>query len=121
MLSKKETGNEGENLATDYLKTKDYIILERNWRFSRAEIDIIARIGNLIVFVEVKTRSYTYYGQPADFVTETKEYLLMDAANAYLVDHPHDGEFRFDIISIVLGKEGTYQLEHFEDAFWPEW
>jgi putative endonuclease len=121
MPTKKETGNQGEQIAVDYLATKGYRILARNWRFSRAEIDIIAMHGDILVFVEVKTRSSTYFGEPEAFVSARQEELLVDAANVYMRQIGHDWEIRFDIIGIVLLETGHSDVRHFEDAFFPEW
>lgn len=121
MSKKKETGEKGEQLATDFLKSKGYHILERNWRFSRAEIDIIAMHSDVLVFVEVKTRSYTSFGEPEAFVTTKKEELMIDAAHVYMAKIQHEWEIRFDIIGIVLPEIGNPSIKHFEDAFFPSW
>jgi len=111
-----EIGNKGEAIAEDYLLEKGYRILETNWRFSRAEVDLIAMDGEILVFIEVKTRSTDFFGAPELAVNDIKKTLLQDAASAYMEQISHDWEIRFDIISIILQKEG-YTLEHFEDAF----
>jgi len=111
-----ETGNKGEAIAKDYLLKKGYTILESNWRFSRAEIDLIAMDGQILVFIEVKTRSTGLFGAPELAVDQHKQDLMTDAANAYMQKINHDWEVRFDIISIILEKD-QYQLQHFEDAF----
>lgn len=120
MLPKKSTreiGNEGEQLAEDYLVNLGYKILERNWRYSRSEIDLIAMDGNILVFAEVKTRSYDYFGAPEAFISDHKELLMHEAASVYMDKINHDWEFRFDIIGILLNKNGSNSLEHFVDAF----
>lgn len=115
-----ETGRTGEKIAEEYLREKGYEILETNWRFSKAEIDIIARDKDeMLVFIEVKTRSYDYFGAPEAFVTPKKESLLFDAANRYMEMINHDWEIRFDVIGIILKDIGNYQLKHTEDAFYP--
>lgn len=121
MSKNNETGAKGEQIATDFLSAKNYKILERNWRFSRAEIDIIAMHGDILVFVEVKTRSYTFFGEPEAFVTEKKEQLMIDAAHVYMSHIHHDWEIRFDIVGIVLPEIGNPSIKHFEDAFFPSW
>lgn len=106
-------------MAVNHLVSAGYDIIERNWRFSRAEIDIIAKYDDVLIFVEVKTRSYTYFGKPEDSVDEKKEALIMDAAQRYMEQVQHDWEIRFDIISILLDKDmNISKLEHFEDAFY---
>lgn len=117
-LSKQEIGARGEAIAYDYLIKQGYTVVARNWRYSRAEIDLIAKDGAVLVFVEVKTRSYTYYGEPSDSVTEHKEAMVMDAAQRYMESIDYDWEIRFDIISIILRKSGDCEkIEHFKDAF----
>ena len=118
MSKNMEVGNHGESIAKDYLIKKGYEILETNWRFSRAEIDLIARDGQILVFVEVKTRSTAMFGEPELAVNQHKQNLLTDAANVYMEHINHEWEVRFDIISIILHGE-KYDLQHFEDAFFP--
>jgi len=118
MLSKKEIGNLGEEIACSYLAEKGHEIVERNWRYSRAELDIISLKGKILVFTEVKTRSYLYYGQPEDAITRSKEALIIDAAQRYMENIGHEWEIRFDIISVLVNKKGEKErIEHFEDAF----
>ena len=113
-------GIRGETIAVKYLEEKGFQILERNWRFSRAEIDIIARDGDVLVFVEVKTRSSDIFGEPEESVTPKKEALLKDAAAVYMQQVNHEWEIRFDIVSILIKGE-SYTIEHFRDAFFSEW
>lgn len=114
-----ETGKKGENLAVEYLKKKGYEILETNWRFRRSEVDIIAKDGPILVFIEVKTRSSDYYGKPESFVSKRKKVLMMDAASAYMNKISHTWEIRFDIIGILIEKNKDVIISHFEDAFFP--
>ena len=119
MSQHNDIGKQGEKIAFDYLvHTKQFIILETNWRFSRAEIDIIAKNEETLIFIEVKTRSYDYFGKPEDFVSRRKEELVQDAANEYMKQINHNWAIRFDIISVLMNKDGTHSLEHFEDAWW---
>lgn len=113
------TGKKGEALAKNYLESKNWIILNSNWRTGRAEVDIIAKDDNFLVFVEVKTRTGTSYGHPAAFVTSHKEELLVEAAQVYMEQIQHRGEFRFDIISVLLSSGRDPLIEHFQDAFFP--
>jgi putative endonuclease len=113
------SGTWGESLAAGMLIDKGYLILERNWRFKRAEIDIIAMDGPILVFVEVKTRANTFFGRPEEFIGPGKKRLLFDAAAAYMRQVGHEWEIRFDIVSII-GIEGAHAtMEHFKDAFYP--
>jgi putative endonuclease len=110
-------GKKGETLAKSFLEEKGYEILETNWRYRRAEVDIIAMDGQVMVFVEVKTRSDDTLSQPEESITAQKELLMADAASAYMEKSGHDWEIRFDFISIVLQSDQHYNLEHFKDAF----
>ncbi len=115
-----KTGEEGEDLAKEYLLQQGYTILESNWRFHKAEIDIIAKKKEVLIFVEVKTRSTAIFGDPALAVTPKKQRLLADAASAYMDQVGHTWEIRFDIISVIL-QQPEYDLQHFKDAFFPGW
>ena len=118
MAKHNDLGKRGEELAKVFLQNSGYEILAENWRHKRAEIDLIARLGNFFVCVEVKTRSTSVFGEPEDFVSEKKQQMMINAAEIFLDDYPAQSaiEVRFDIISIVLGpSEET--LHHFEDAF----
>ena len=121
MFNKKQIGDQGELIAVDLLTSKGYEIIEHNWRFSRAEIDIICKKEDCLVFVEVKTKAYTYFGQPSESVTPRKSKLLMDAANEYMKGKQYAWRFRFDIIGILMKDEKVYKIDHFEDAFFSEW
>lgn len=114
-----ETGYNGEEQATKFLEEQGYSICHRNWRHRRAEVDIIAKSQEILVFVEVKTRSYDFFGKPENFVTHKKKILLFDAARAYMEQHNYEGEIRFDIISIIWNKGKLKSLNHFEDVFFP--
>ncbi len=104
-------------MACQYLADLGYQIIERNWRYSKAEIDIIAKDQEVLVFIEVKTRSSDYFGKPEDFVSEHKELLYSDAASRYMESIGYEWEIRFDIISVLLNTRGIYTIEHFKDAW----
>ena len=112
-----ETGRTGEQKAADWLIKRGFEVLERNYRHQKAEIDLIVRKPNLLVFVEVKTRSDTAFGMPEAAVTPVKAALIVSAADHYLstIDWPH--EIRFDIVSVVIKGDNT-EIEHLEDAFY---
>lgn len=112
-----ELGKIGEQLATDYLHRQGYSILERNFIYDKAEIDIIAKKEEQIVIVEVKTRNSDFFGDPQDFVTKGKIKLLVKAANEYIVSNKLDLEVRFDVIAVLKNKH-VEKLEHFENAFY---
>ncbi|MBR4787102.1 MAG: YraN family protein [Bacteroidales bacterium] len=118
--TKKRTGNTGEEIAADYLISKGYRILERNWRAGHWEIDLIAENDRWLVIVEVKTRKSTLFGEPEDFVTLQKQRNLIRAAANYIWRTQQTKEVRFDIISVVL-QSGVQGVKHIEDAFQPRW
>ena len=116
MGNNKKLGTEGERLAAEYLKSKGYEILERNFRSGKSEIDLITLKERTLVFVEVKIRSRTDYGMPEDWVTEHQTEMIIEGAENYLEERNWEGEIRFDIISII--KKSVPEIEHFEDAFY---
>ncbi len=118
MQTNKEIGDEGEALAINLLLKKEYVILHKNWRNSRYELDIVCIINNILVFVEVRTRSSYFFGAPENTIYAQKKKFIAKGAQAYLDKHPHDGEVRFDVISIVKAN-GKIDIHHFEDAFIP--
>lgn len=113
-------GKRGEKVAISWLIQQGYCILARNWRFKRSEIDIIARKSDILVIVEVKTRSSSNFGRPSDFVRSRKMKMLVDAATEFAVSQDHDGEVRFDIIGVEPLPTGSYRLRHLEDVFFPD-
>lgn len=118
MASNKEIGRKGEETAQVYLANLGYSILEMNWRFKKAEIDIIAKDKETLVFIEVKTRSYSSFGDPEEFISDKQEALIIDAAQRYMEKIGHDWEIRFDIISILVDKTlEINKIDHFKDAF----
>ncbi|PTT01044.1 YraN family protein [Pedobacter sp. HMWF019] len=114
-----DLGKYGEELARNYLENKGYRILEKNWVYGRAEIDLIAFWEGQIIFVEVKTRRSAEHGEPEDFVDWKKEKQLEFASLEYIERKNHQGEIRFDIIAIVFENKELYTINHIEDAFWP--
>jgi len=109
------TGQHGESMAAQYLQQAGYTILHRNYRYKRAEVDIIAQKGDLLVFVEVKTRASDVYGYPEEAVSPRKEELLLTAAAAFIEQQDWQHEIRFDIISVTLSTPPV--IYHIEDAF----
>ena len=121
MAKHNELGKLGEEIAVNYLIGKGYEILERNWRNRHKEIDIIAKDGEELVIVEVKTRQSDDYGEPFIAVSRQKQTRLIYAANAYIFQCNLDCNTRFDIISIVYNDGSNPSIEHIEDAFLPNW
>ena len=97
-------GKDGEDLACRELARRGYAIVERRFRVRSGELDIVARDGPVLVFVEVKTRAGRRFGNPAEAVTPVKQRRLAQLANAYLVRHRlSDCPCRFDIVSVDVG------------------
>lgn len=118
MADHNKLGVKGEQLAVELLKKKGYSILAENWRSGKNELDFIARIADTVVFVEVKTRSTAFFGDPSQAVSIAKQKRIIQAANDYLEQHELELEARFDVISLVVSG-AEYELEHMEDAFYP--
>jgi putative endonuclease len=117
MAEHNDLGKLGEELAVEFLEKNGYTILETNWTFQKAEVDIIAKKDGILAVVEVKTRSSIDFGLPQDFVKPKKIQLLVKAINEYVLSNNLDVEVRFDIIA--LHKEGKdFKMEHLEDAFY---
>jgi putative endonuclease len=117
MAEHNELGKLGEELAVKFLRKEGYEILETNWTFQKAEIDIIAQKENILAVVEVKTRSSLEFGLPQDFVKPMKIQLLVKAINEYVVSKDLDFEVRFDIIA-VHKEDKSFAIEHLKDAFY---
>lgn len=114
MSDKIKTGNKGETLAAEFLEQKGFTILERNFRFNHGEIDLIAQRENWVLFIEVKTRSSSLYGEPEEFVDNRKINKIFEAAEEWIFSTDWKGHIRFDIVSVKLGDQPV--IEHFEDA-----
>jgi putative endonuclease len=114
-----ELGKEGEKLASDFLHALGWHVLSRNWRYQRTDLDIIAMDGDILVFIEVKTRRGEKWGAPELAVNTAKQNRMLHAASAYASTREHEGEIRFDIIAICWPVGGSPILEHFEDVFFP--
>ena len=117
MAQHNELGKKGEQLAVDYLVKNNYDIIERNYRFDKAEVDIIALKNQILAIIEVKTRSSTDFGNPQDFVKPKQIQRLVKAVDEYVKINNLDLEVRFDIIAIVK-ENNNYDLEHLENAFY---
>ena len=117
MAQHNDLGKEGEELAARFLTKQGYVILEKNYRFQKAEIDIIAQKNDVICAVEVKTRSTPEFGNPQDFVKPKQIKLLVKAINQYVEDTKLNLDVRFDIVAIIKNKQGT-RIEHLKDAFY---
>lgn len=116
MAEHNDLGKKGEELAISFLEKKGFVLLEKNWRLRKAEVDIIARKEDLLIAVEVKTRSTVDFGNPQDFVNPKKIKLLVAAIDNYVCERELDVQVRFDIIAVVH-KNSQFEIEHLEDAF----
>ena len=119
MASHNDIGALGEQIALEYLLERKYQILETNWVCGHKEVDIIAKDGDTIVFVEVKTRHSTCLVEPEATVDVYKQRHLIWAANSFVNRYQYDNDVRFDIIAIVIDKNNEKRIEHIEDAFYP--
>ncbi len=115
----KEIGACGEQKAKLFLERRGYDIKETNWRFKRYEIDIIAGFEDLLVFVEVKTRSHSDVARPEGAVTRLQWGNIAQAAGVYMARNDYNWEVRFDIVAITLFQDGTNEIEHFKDIYFP--
>ena len=110
-------GKRAEDAACNFLEAKNYQILERNFRYLKAEVDIIARLENTLVIIEVKARSDNHFINPEEAVNKKKIKLIVNATDAFMQNGNRTEEVRFDIISILRQKDGKLLAEHIENAF----
>lgn len=119
MAQHNDLGIRGEEIAVKHLLSKSFIILERNWRFRRLELDIIARDGRQLVVTEVKTRMEGYLSPPEGAVNKRKQEMMIRAANAYIGKTGLNLEVRFDIVTVVFSGREEFAVCHIENAFYP--
>lgn len=113
-----ELGKEGEHLAATLLRNKKHTILTQNYRYRRGEVDIISIHENQLIATEVKTRETAAFGSPFQAVSRSKQRQIISVMDAFIQQTNRTEEVRFDVISIVLGKQKT-EIEHIEHAFYP--
>ncbi|MBL1279917.1 MAG: YraN family protein [Fluviicola sp.] len=113
-----ELGQKGEEIAVEHLQKTGYSILDRNFKFKKAEIDIVCQKNEQLIIVEVKTRHTAVIGEPYLAVTRSKQRQIIKVANKYIEEKKIDLDVRLDVVSIVLNQYGM-RLEHIEDAFYP--
>jgi putative endonuclease len=111
------TGKIGEQLAEAYFAEKGYVLLEKNWRHSHWEVDIIAERNNVLHFVEVKTRRTKKYGLPEEKVGAKKIQNLINAAEQYLYLHPEWKRIQFDVLSIIISNNKPAEYFLIEDVY----
>lgn len=116
MIDNRDKGKIGEELATKYLKSNGYKILERNYRSNIGEIDIISVKSNILIFVEVKSRTSTYFGYPHEAVNIRKQDKIIKTSWIYVKQkNLFDYQMRYDIIEVFLTEK--YKIRHIENAF----
>ena len=118
MSKHSKIGIKGEQIAANFLLNKGYSILHRNWRSGKKEIDIIAQKDDVVVIVEIKTRTNFDFGFPEEAVTRNKQAFLKSAAAAFIDSNPQYPIIRFDIISILMDESIVKEIVHFEEAFY---
>lgn len=117
-VDKRELGVLGETLACEWLQRNGYRLIARNWRKGRLELDVIAGIGERVVFLEVKCRQSEHFGFPEAAVNAAKQRMVLKAAQVWCFENGWEGPVRFDIISVTLNRHGKKML-HLKDAFFP--
>ena len=110
-------GTIGETMACNYLERLGYHVVERNWKYGRYEIDILAWYDNVLIVIEVKTRADGYY-RPEHYVTRNQWYNIAFATGRYMDVIGYEWEVRFDIVAITIQKRGS-RVTHFKDVFFP--
>ncbi len=116
MAEHNKLGKDGELTAFMLLQRDGYNIVHTNWKYQKAEVDIIAKKGCFLIFVEVKTRGSKKFGKPSDSIDKKKINLYKDAVEGYLEQNPTELEIRFDVINLIIGKDET-EIEHIPNAF----
>jgi putative endonuclease len=116
-INRRIQGKAGEDLAAGYLEQQGLKIIERNYRFERGEIDLIAEEGDELVFVEVKARRSAAFGSPEEAVTEEKQEQVHTVAEGYLFEHDIDNRpCRFDVVAIEF-RNNKVDIRHIRNAF----
>lgn len=110
-------GRHGEDLAAEHLAAQGYEIMARNWRCGRGELDLVARDGGCLAFVEVRTRRGRALGTPEESITPAKQARLVDLAWTYIQEHDWPGDWRIDVVAVEMDRRGrVLRLDHYENA-----
>jgi putative endonuclease len=117
MAAKDELGIRGERIAERHLVASGMQLLDRNWRCSQGEIDLVLRDADEIVFVEVKTRRSVAYGHPLEAITVAKLARLRRLAGAWCADHPGAGRIRIDAVAVIAPRDAPATIDHLERVF----
>ena len=114
----KPLGDRGERLAAEYLEAAGWTILARNFRLGHREVDLVARRGEVVAFVEVKTRAGLGYGHPLEAITARKRREIQQVAQVWLERHGRDGDvYRYDAVAVLIVDGAEPMIEHVEDAW----
>lgn len=119
MADHNQRGNESEEIASRHMISKGYVILQRNWKAGKLELDIVARKDSTLIIVEVKSRKEDDIVDPLDAVDDKKIRRIILATDSYIRQNDWNGDVRFDLISVIRPFEGETLIEHIEDAFYP--
>jgi putative endonuclease len=118
MAAKDELGRRGEDLAAQYLERQGLVVLSRNWRCRHGELDLVATDSVRLVVCEVKTRSGTRFGEPAEAVDRRKAARIRRITQAWLAAHRVRWcEIRFDVLAVLVGPGAQATVHHYEAAF----
>lgn len=118
MAEHNESGKLAEQLAADWLVGKGYELLDKNYRFQHAEIDLVMKHKGIVIFIEVKFRSGTGFGYAEEFVDGAKKKLVVKAADHYVYEKDWHNDIRFDIVGVYKDRAGNFNFKQFEDAFY---
>jgi putative endonuclease len=113
---------QGEREAAGFLESRGWDVLEHRFRMGRLEVDLIARRGRVVAFVEVKARRGSGFGTPFEAVTWAKQREIVRVARAWMDRHGQPGDiYRFDVVGVMYPQHGVATIQHLEDAFRPGW
>ena len=117
MAEHNELGKQGEAIAASYLEERGFKIVERNWRYNKKELDLIAYDEDRFVVVEVKTRTTDGWEHPKEAITPGKIRFIVEATEAYIMQHDIKEEVRFDVVTLIPDN-GEWKIEHIKEAFY---
>lgn len=118
MTNKKIKGNLGEEIATEYIKGKNYLVLKNNFNCRQGEIDIVAKDKNELVFIEVKTREFSKYVRPIEAINKCKMERIVKAAKYYIfLNEIEECQMRFDAIEVILKNKSIIEINHVKNIY----
>ncbi len=119
-MNKRELGKKGESIAENYLRNRGYKIIERNFRTKYAEIDIVAKKDDTLIFIEVRSKSGGNFGTPEETINKEKKWRLRQNAAGYINFKRYEGQYRIDVICVIFSKNESYEVErmnHYQNIF----